>query len=64
VWAQRGIGESETEVVWNAVVQLVQALRYNPEVEGSSLDFFTDIFLPAALWLWGGLCNSNEGAYG
>jgi hypothetical protein len=42
VWAERGIVESETEVVWNAVAQLVEALRYKPKVEGSSLEFFTD----------------------
>jgi len=29
-------------VVWNAVAQLVEALRYKPKVEGSSLEFFTD----------------------
>ena len=40
VWAERRIGESETEVVWNAVAQLVQALRYKPKVEG----FVTGIF--------------------
>jgi len=55
VWAERRIGESKTEEVWNAVAQLVEALRYKPKVEGSSLEFFTDIILPAALWLWGGL---------
>jgi hypothetical protein len=55
VWVGRGIVESETEVVWNAVAQLVEALRYKPKVEGSSLEFFTDIIFPAALWLWGGL---------
>ena len=37
------------------VVQLVEALRYKPEGRGSdspisSLEFFTDIILPAALW--------------
>jgi len=54
-WAGRAIVESETEVVWNAVALLVEALRYKPKVEGSSLEFCNDIIFPAALWLWGGL---------
>jgi len=41
----------------HAVAQLVEALRYKPEGRELrfpmvSLEFFIDIILPAALWLW------------
>jgi hypothetical protein len=40
-------------------VAVVEALRYKPEGRGIdsrwSLEFFIDIILPAALWLWGRL---------
>jgi hypothetical protein len=39
-----------------SVAQLVEALRYKPEVGGFdsmvSLKFFIDIILPTALWPW------------
>ena len=44
----------------HAVAQLVEALRYKPKAEGTSLEFFTDIILPAALWLWDSVSNRNE----
>jgi hypothetical protein len=39
------------------VMQLVEVLRYKPEGRGIdslmvSLEFFIEIFLPAALWPW------------
>jgi hypothetical protein len=40
----------------HAVAQLVEALRYKPEVRGFdsvSLAFFINVNLPAALWPWG-----------
>jgi len=41
------------------VVQLVEAMRYKSEVRGfdsrSSLEFFINKILSAALWLWGWL---------
>jgi len=42
----------------HAVAQLVEALRYKSVGRGFdftmvSLENFTDIILPAALWLWG-----------
>jgi hypothetical protein len=44
----------------HAVEQFVQAVRYKPESRGVrfpmvSLEFFIDIILPAAQWLWVGL---------
>jgi len=41
----------------HAVAQLVEALRYKLEGRGFyspmvSLEFFIDIILPAAIWLW------------
>jgi hypothetical protein len=41
----------------HAVAQLFEALRYKTEGPGFdlivSLEFFIDVILPAALWLWG-----------
>ena len=41
-----------TSVFGHTVAQLIQALRYKSRVRFSmlSLEFFIDIFLPAALW--------------
>jgi hypothetical protein len=42
----------------HAAVQLVEALHYEPEGYGfyspmASMEVFTAIILPAALWAWG-----------
>ena len=44
------------------MVQLVEALRYEPEGRGcdSSLEFFIDIILPAALLSWSRLKSPTE----
>jgi hypothetical protein len=49
----------------HAVEQLVEALRYKPESRGFNShwcrEFFIDIILPAALWLWvDSASNRNE----
>ena len=38
----------------HAVTRMAEALREKMECRGfDSLEFFTDIILPAAVWLWG-----------